>query len=176
MRVTKSELVFDGYCKVRRDWIAYESGTTHAYEIVEPPSPIAVMILAQNSKGEFIINEEYRHPTKKWLLSCPGGTLSPQETPEECAKRELLEETGYECSSLSFIGEAFPFPGIAAQKILYFYGEGAKKVQEPELETAEQIETYLMTEETLNQKIASNVAIDGLLLTALFFSGRRFVR
>ena len=65
--------------------------------------PQAVMVIAQTIDKKWVINFEYRCPTRQVLLSLPGGCVDFGEEPLVAAKRELLEETDYSAAlSLPF--------------------------------------------------------------------------
>ena len=52
--------------------------------------------------GDKVITlKEYRYPIRSWQRELLGGLIDLGETPEESAKRELLEETGYEAEVLN---------------------------------------------------------------------------
>lgn len=135
-------------------------------------APYAVMVLAQTPDQKFVLNWEYRHPTEHVLLSCPGGIQHSDESTSACAERELLEETGYHAQNFHYRGEAFPFPGISNQKIIYFSATQAVLQQPPRREHSELIETALFSAEELRTLIRQGeTPFDGLLITALFFYG-----
>ncbi len=137
------------------------------YTLVGPP--YAVMVLATTAQNDFVLNWEYRHAVRQTLLSCPGGIMHRDETAAECGQRELLEETGYTAEHFEVMGEAFPFPGVCTQKIIYVRAHNAIFSQDKQLEHAELIETELFSQDKLQKALADKVPTDGLLLTALFF-------
>jgi ADP-ribose pyrophosphatase len=53
--------------------------------------------------GSILMVENYRHGARTNLLELPGGLIDADEEPLVAAKRELLEETGYQCSTISYI-------------------------------------------------------------------------
>jgi ADP-ribose pyrophosphatase len=75
-------------------------GSTHIFERVSA-LPIVKLICIMED-GTILINRE-EQPGKDIFLSLPGGRLEPGEASEEGAKRELLEETGYQARSLELI-------------------------------------------------------------------------
>ncbi len=163
------EIVHDGFFVVQKEKLRYPRNNKlkNFYTLVT--APVALMVLAQTPEGKYIINKEYRHPTGQFLLSCPGGAKDEEEESHEGAARELLEETGYRAEEIIYLGEAYPFPGIAIQKIIYFKGKGALKVADPTPEPSEIFETHLFTREELLRSIREGIPTDGLLCTALFF-------
>src|SRR2546425_11150110 len=58
--------------------------------------PDCTGVVAQVEGGRFLVARQYRHGPGRVSLTLPGGGLNPGESPLEGAKRELLEETGYE--------------------------------------------------------------------------------
>lgn len=57
-------------------------------------------VLAVTPERKILLTREYRHGLGLVTFSLPGGTAREGETPEACALRELLEETGYEASRM----------------------------------------------------------------------------
>ena len=58
--------------------------------------PEATAVVPFISEGEIIMVRQFRYALGKETLEIPAGKMDPGERPEDCAKRELLEETGYE--------------------------------------------------------------------------------
>ena len=56
------------------------------------------IVVPQISQNEFLLFRQYKRGPNKIGLYFPAGTIDTGEQPLECAKRELLEETG-RCSS-----------------------------------------------------------------------------
>src|SRR4051812_26335428 len=92
---------------IREDILSFDDGKHHPYYTLIT-RPYSVVILALTSDKHYILTEEYRHPIKKFLLSCPGGYMEEGEDPLNAAKRELLEETGYSAESFKLLGAAYP--------------------------------------------------------------------
>jgi ADP-ribose pyrophosphatase len=161
-------LAKEAFFQLKKERLRIPHQEDYTYYTLEGPR-YAVMVLATTPQNIYVLNWEYRHPVREILLSCPGGIMHPDETPLDCAQRELLEETGYVAERFEYMGESYPFPGVCTQKIYYVRAYGATVTRPPELEPAEFIETELFTKEKLNKAFKANTPIDGLLLTALFF-------
>ena len=54
-----------------------------------------VAILDKSSGPELVLQKQFRPPIGKVCIEVPAGLIDEGETPEECALRELREETGY---------------------------------------------------------------------------------
>jgi len=166
-KIKESHVLLDRYFKVACDQLLFEDGLDTPYYSLQSQAD-AVMVVAQDRAGRFVINREYRHPTRQVLLSCPGGTFELEEDPIQAAKRELLEETGFVAEEWTLLGEAYPYPGISSQKIYYVHARGALKQQEPSCEHGEILQTFLMEAEEIRDAILRGEALDGQVGTAFF--------
>ena len=167
-KIHSSEIIYHEFLKIREDMIELKDGTLKPHSSLILPGNAAI-VLAQDVEGKYILNYEYRHPARRFLLGCPGGLLEEGEDPIVGGRRELLEETGYFAEEIHLTGCAYPFPGICDQKIYYLFAKNAAKKQSPSLDPLEIIETQLKTEEELRQAIRSWPNIDAILCTALWY-------
>src|SRR5437763_15879369 len=72
---------------------------------------MSAAILAVTKEKEIVLTREYRHGSGRVAGSLPGGTAREGESPDACARRELLEETGYEAGR---VGELFAGNSLTA--------------------------------------------------------------
>ncbi len=92
-----------------------------------------VMILAMTPENKVLLVEQYRVPAKKFVIEFPAGLVSDngeQESLETAARRELLEETGYEAEKMIFLSEGPPSAGMSPEVISIFLATGLKKTGE----------------------------------------------
>jgi ADP-ribose pyrophosphatase len=117
-------LVFSGQrLRVRLETRALPDGGTHQYEIVEaPPAAVVVPILPGEEGGEprVLLVEQERPPVGQRLLEVPAGLMDGAEPPEDTARRELLEETGYAAGALIPLGRLYPSPGVMTELLHLF--------------------------------------------------------
>jgi len=67
-----------------------------------------VGVLAMDTAGELILVRQFRPAVETWTLEVPAGLLEQGESPEACARREVLEETGYEGGQFECLGTLQP--------------------------------------------------------------------
>lgn len=166
----ESKIVFEeSLVKIRRDQLQiYQDPPYTYYSLIT--HPFAVAVLATTPEGSYVLNEEYRHPTKHVLLGCPGGYIDPGENALQAAQRELLEETGYQAQSFSVMGSAFPYAGFTGQKTIYIRAYEAILTTQSKPEASEVIQPRLFTQKELMQLIQAGAEVDGILCTAFFFN------
>lgn len=80
----------------------------------------AVHILAVTNRGELLLVEQHRPPVNQVVIELPAGVVGDetgheQETPEEAAARELLEETGYRPDRVVRLHQGPSSPGMASE-------------------------------------------------------------
>lgn len=166
--IDRSIIFEESLIKIQRDQLQIDDHKSYTYYSLHT-HPTSVAILAFTPEGSLVITQEYRHPTGQILLGCPGGYIDPKEDALMAAKRELQEETGYQATSFSILGSAFPYAGVSSQKTIYVEAAGAILITPPKLEASEVIRPIILTLESLLTMIKEGAQIDGTLCTALFF-------
>lgn len=79
----------------------------------------AVAIIATTERGELILTEQYRRPVDARVIDLPAGLIE-DHGPEETARMELEEETGFRCASLERLASAPTSPGITSEIVTFF--------------------------------------------------------
>ena len=135
----------------------------------------AVMIFACTPEGNVLLVEEYRPPIGTQSLCFPAG-LSGDCGPESdtiAARRELLEETGYEADALHYLFTGPSSPGLTSESLSFYLAGGLRKVAAGGGVDNENIivhEVPLDTIETwLAEQTAAGKAIDPRIYSGLFF-------
>lgn len=97
------ERVFQGWRHIIRKRFELPSGKQVDYDIVGAHHYVTVAALTEAE--EFLLVRQYRPGPEHPLLSFPEGAIDAGETPEEAARRELREETGYAAANLVLLKE-----------------------------------------------------------------------
>ena len=98
--------------------VTLENGVTIDLDIIRHPGASAIVPLTENNT--LLMIKQYRHATGGFIWEIPAGTLDPDETPLQCAKRELIEETGFSAKAWQTLGEITPLPGYSDERIHIF--------------------------------------------------------
>jgi ADP-ribose pyrophosphatase len=122
---------------------------------------------------------QYRYAADGELWELPAGTLNGREenqrmiateTPEECAARELSEETGYEAEVLEKVCECYAMPGMSDEIIHVFFARGLNR-HEQSLDDDEIInEIRAFSVEELEGMIGRGAIRDAKTLIGLFYA------
>ncbi|MEM4297115.1 MAG: NUDIX hydrolase [Nitrososphaerota archaeon] len=164
-RVLSSEVVYQGRLfRVRKDELEMVAGRKVIREVVEHPGAVAIVPLLED--GSVIMVEQYRHPARKTLLEIPAGTLAKGESPEECARRELMEETGMKAKELKKLLQCYVAPGYSTELIHIFVAKGLSKAEaKPEFD--EHIKTSRLKLPTIIDMIKKGEIEDAKTICAI---------
>jgi ADP-ribose pyrophosphatase len=85
-----------------------------------------VVIVAVTRQGQILLVRQFRAAAAAVTLELPAGHLDPGETPEQAARRELLEETGYEADTFELLGSLSPSVARFTNRMWCFFAPGAR--------------------------------------------------
>src|SRR5579862_3234166 len=94
-------------------------------------APDYVGVAAVTPAGEFLLVRQFRPTLWTTTLELPAGHVEPGQTPEEAARAELLEETGYECEQFDFLGHICPDTGRIGNRLWCFFAGAATPTRNP---------------------------------------------
>jgi ADP-ribose pyrophosphatase len=167
--LSSDELYSHPYFRFRKDRCALPNERIMpAYYVMEFVDWVNVVALTDD--GKIVLVNQYRHAAKRRFYEFPGGTLEPDnanESPEVAARRELMEETGYAASRLSYLGLHYPNPGLQDNRMHVFLGTGCRKESEPRLDTYEDLEVELVDVQDFLQCIEQGRPMHSLMMASL---------
>ena len=146
--------------------VTLDNGITTDMEFIEHPGATAIIPLL--NKNHIVLLNQYRHALRKYIWEIPAGTLDPRESVISCAKRELIEETGFSADQWHSLGEITPVPAYSDERIHVFLATGLRPA-ERNLDEDEIIQEHeVECEEALNMirrgEIQDAKSIAGLFL------------
>jgi ADP-ribose pyrophosphatase len=157
--------VFDGKL-LHVDVVGVElpDGKHSVREIVRHPG--AAVILCRRPDDSFVLVRQFRMAAKQALLEVVAGTLEEGEDPAACARREVLEETGYEVTRLVPLGTAYPAPGYTEELLHFFFADIPQKGGMQSPDDDEQVEVACFSREKIENMIAVGEMRDAKTLSA----------
>jgi 8-oxo-dGTP pyrophosphatase MutT (NUDIX family) len=107
--------------------------------------PSAAIVLAVTDDNKFLCFRQTKYALEGTSLAPVGGMLEPNETPLDAAKRELLEEMGYEASDWVNLGSHILDPNRGIATMHLFLALNAKRVAEPNSDDLEDQELLFLS-------------------------------
>jgi 8-oxo-dGTP pyrophosphatase MutT (NUDIX family) len=126
-----------------------------------------VNVIALTDDERVVLIRQFRVCTGEVCLEIPGGMIDAGEQPLAAARRELVEETGYEAAAWRRIGILAPNPAIQTNHLHVFVATGAYRAGEPRLEGSEVIEVETQPLADVWRLVRTG-AIDHALVVAAF--------
>lgn len=137
------KLVYDGsFLKVQSDRISLPDGKITTREYIRHPG--AVVILPLLDDGTVLLERQFRYPLDRVFIEFPAGKIDPGEDPLACAKRELLEETGYTATDWQFVCTIHNAIAYADEHLDLYFARGLV-AGESKLDDGEFLETFTTT-------------------------------
>jgi len=164
---TRSEELFKGkLLHAFRDTVRLPDGSEATREYVKHPG--AVVMIPMLDDGRLVLERQYRYPLQRVMIEFPAGKLSYGEDPFACAKRELLEETGYVASEWAHAGQLHPVISYSTEFIDIWFARGLT-LQEAKLDDEEFLEVFLATPEELFRWCREGTVTDCKTLIGAFW-------
>jgi ADP-ribose pyrophosphatase len=155
--VARTELLKGHFLHVVRDTVRLPSGREATREYVLHPG--AVMVIGQLDDGRLVMERQYRHPLREVMVEFPAGKLDAGEGSLACARRELLEETGYSAREWAFAGRLAPTIAYSDEIIDIWFARGLT-LGERHLDDGEFLDVFSATPDELQGWCLSGAIID----------------
>lgn len=168
-----------------------DSGHPVQREVVRHPGAVVILPLLED--GRVLLIQNYRAALDRAIYELPAGTLEAQdsgvdrkveaaqagrlhhnEPPEACARRELIEETGYQAATVSVLGRFYTSPGMSDELMWAYVAVGLTHVGQ-RLEDGERITVWPVTAARALEMIDSGELVDGKSILTLLMARRRGV-
>jgi len=140
-----------------------------------------VVILPVTDAQTVILTEQFRRPVGRRVIDLPAGLAGDEpgtadEELCEAARRELLEETGYQAHSWRRLATGPSSAGLTSEVVTFFLAGGLAKVGSGGGDASEEIEVHEVPLDELSawlrKKSDAGVFIDPKIYAALFLAER----
>jgi 8-oxo-dGTP pyrophosphatase MutT (NUDIX family) len=153
---------------VRKDVVLNpRTGQAHDMFVLEQPNWVNIIPLTPDE--QVVMIEQWRHGTRSVHLETPGGLMDEGESPEQCARRELLEETGYEAGQIVHLGTVHPNPSIQNNLQYYELATHCRKVSDLKLDHAEDISVRLIPLADVVRLIETGKITHGIVIGGFYW-------
>lgn len=169
-RLLKSETVYEGVrVVVRRDEVEIDGRHVVREVVGLTKASRAAAALPITDKGTVVLVKQFRYPAGEELIEIPAGVVEEGESPLECMKRELEEETGYTATQWEEMFSFYPSPGVVSERIHVFLARGLQKTH-PHPEEEEKIVVFEVPFEKALRMLRYGEIYDAKTMTALLFA------
>lgn len=163
-------LVYDGeFLKVQRDTVRLPDGKETTREYIKHPG--AVVIIPVLDDGSILVERQFRYPVNQVIIEFPAGKIDPGEASLDCAKRELLEETGYTASDWQFVCTIHNAIAYSDEHLDIFLARGLKEGQSKPDE-GEFLETFTASVDELLEWVKEGKITDVKTVIGTFWLDR----
>jgi 8-oxo-dGTP pyrophosphatase MutT (NUDIX family) len=171
--VQSSQLLLDRkWLRLRQEHVVLPSGVEiDEFHVIESTDWVATLALTDD--GHVVLVDQYRHGVGCVSRELPAGVIDPRESPLDAARRELLEETGYEAPDWQPLLSVATEPSRHTNRAHFFVATGARRVATPRLDASEDIDVCLMTPPALLASIDAGAIVHGLHVAAVLTAVRR---
>lgn len=151
----------------RRDWEFASRSNARA---------VAVLV-AVTDDDELVLVEQYRVPVEATVLELPAGLVGDQDDPDEAilvaARRELLEETGFEAAGMTALLTCPSSPGMSDERITFVRASGLRRVSAGGGDSSEDITVHCVplaeVGAWIDRRLAGGTPVDPKIYAALYW-------
>jgi ADP-ribose pyrophosphatase len=167
-RLGSERLLENPYFSIRSDRLRLpDGGIKDPYYVIERPD--AAIIFPLTASGEVVLVSQYRPPLEMVELGLPAGLVEEGENPEEAARRELSEETGYTGGEWEPLGSVASSPSLKDNWAYLFLARGVEETASPDPDEHELVEVVRVSVEELldlvhRGKIVSSSGVAAIML------------
>ncbi len=164
-RVNNTTMIHKGRVfELIRENITLGNGFTMDIDLIRHPGASAIVPFLDD--GTIVMIRQYRHAIGKYIWEIPAGTLDKNESPLDCAKRELTEETGFIASDWTKLGEITPLPAYSNERIHIYLAKTLTSATQ-NLDDDEMLEIHKIKWDRVMQMLSKGEIQDGKTISAL---------
>lgn len=162
--------------RVRRDVRrSPRTGQEHPFHLIEAPDWVNIVPVTR--EGRLVMVEQYRHGTDRITLEIPGGVMdASDDSPHAAARREMIEETGFDSDQIEYLGVVAPNPAVQTNQCYSFLARNVREVELQTLDHAEDIIVRLIDRDDVPGLIEDGLISHALVVAAFYLLERHMKR
>jgi len=146
-------------------------GEIDEFHVIEAPDWASVLALTEG--GQVVFVDQYRHGAARVSRELPAGVIDAGETPEEAARRELEEETGFVADAWQPLLSVNTEPSRHTNRAFFFFARGARRVAEQRMDPCENIRVVTMDPREIVPAIERGTILHGVHVGAILLAAQR---
>ena len=139
--------------------------STHPFYVLKAPEWINVIGLTPQKK--IVLVEQYRAGIQQPTLEIPGGMVDSGESPDEAARREFLEETGYSSTEWEYLGKTSSNPAILSNYTHLYLARNCEKTEPAMQDGSEDIKQHVLPFEQFLELVKNGTIHHSIVLAAV---------
>jgi len=160
-----SRRVYEGkIVRLDVDEVERADGSHATWEVVRHGGSVAVLPVLDD--GRVVLIRQYRYGVGEEVWEVPAGRLDPGETPEQAARRELVEEVGLQARKLTPLVTLHTTPGFCDEVIHVFRATDLETVP-PRPDEDERITAHTLELAEARSRVEKSPVRDAKTLVAL---------
>lgn len=141
------------------------------YIVAEIPDGVVIIVITDNN--EILLVKQYKHGIGESVLELPAGNIDAGEQPIDAAKRELVEETGYEALHIEYIGKLYSKPARLKAITHVFFVSKSRFRGLPKDDIYEKIELVKVPLKQISVTLSANEILTETSLAALMIGWKK---
>ena len=163
---TETERVYKGriFEVERRRSHSPRLDASHQFDVIR--SVDWVNIVPITPERRVVMVRQFRHGIAGFTLEVPGGMIDAGEAPIVAARREMVEESGYDSADVRPLGATHPNPAILDNRCHTFVAHGVRRVGECSFDGTEECEVVLVPLDEIPDRIRDGTITHALVVVA----------
>lgn len=165
IKLTSKEVFKGKIMTVEVDEVMCPDNQTSSREVVRKTPAAVILPILDN--GDIILERQFRYPYNEVVIELPAGKVDEGEECLTAAKRELLEETGYDCEKITYLGKIYPTVGFC-DEVIHMYLATSLIKKEQHLDEHEFVDLFTCSIDEAIEMIEKGKIVDSKTICTIY--------